>query len=113
MFAEAPSVKGPDMATMEATPGPRTKVYVAVWISLLLIVAAEVALTYARPPAGTLLAGLLVLAMLEAALGLMYFMHLKYERRILFWALIPGLLFVFFLMNQLWSDALRLHSMHP
>jgi cytochrome c oxidase subunit IV len=113
MFAEDPSVKGPDMATMESTPVPRTKVYVAVWISLLLIVAAEVALTYARLPSGTLLAALLVLAILEAALGLMYFMHLKYERRILFWALIPGLIFVFFMMNQFWSDALRLHSMHP
>jgi len=104
-------MKGPDMATMQSTPRPRTKVYVAVWISLLFIVAVEVGLAYAGLSAATLLAALLVLALLEAALGLMYFMHLKYERRILFWALIPGLMFVFFLMNQFWPDALRLHSL--
>jgi cytochrome c oxidase subunit IV len=86
--------------------------YVAVWLSLLLIVAAEVALTYAGLPAGTLLAALLALALVEAALGVMYFMHLRYERRTLFWSLIPALIFVFIMMNQFWSDAHRLRSLH-
>jgi caa(3)-type oxidase subunit IV len=88
------------------------RLYVAVWLALLLIVAAEVALTYAGLPAGTLLAALLALALVEAGLGLMYFMHLKYERRILFWSLIPALIFVFIMMNQFWSDAHRLRSLH-
>ena len=64
-------------------------------------------------PAGTLLAALLALALLEAGLGVMYFMHLKYERRILFWSLIPGLIFVLLLLNHLWRDAARLISLHP
>ena len=42
------------------------RLYVAVWLGLLLIVAAEVALTYARLPTGTLLAALLALALVEA-----------------------------------------------
>lgn len=88
------------------------RLYVAVWLGLLLIVAAEVALTYAGLPAGTLLAALLALGLVEAGLGLMYFMHLKYERRILFWSLIPALIFVFLMMNQFWSDAHRLRSLH-
>jgi cytochrome c oxidase subunit IV len=88
------------------------RLYLAVWLGLLLIVAAEVALTYAGLPTGTLLAALLVLAVLEAGLGLMYFMHLRYERRALFWSLIPGLIFVFIMMNQFWSDAHRLRSLH-
>ena len=88
------------------------RLYVAVWLGLLLIVAAEVALTYAGLPTGTLLAALLVLALVEAGLGLMYFMHLKYERRTLFWSLIPALIFVFLMMNQFWSDAYRLRSLH-
>ena len=88
------------------------RLYVAVWLGLLLIVAAEVALTYARLPTGTLLAALLALALVEAGLGLMYFMHLKYERRTLFWSLIPALIFVFLMMNQFWSDAYRLRSLH-
>ena len=41
----------------------------------------------------------------------MYFMHLRYERRTLFWSLIPALMFVFIMMNQFWSDAYRLRSL--
>jgi caa(3)-type oxidase subunit IV len=99
------------MAAMESTPGPGMRLYVAVWIGLLLIVAIEVALTYAHLPAGTLLAGLLVLAIFEAALGVMFFMHLRYERRALFWSLIPGLILVLLMMNQFWPDAYRLASL--
>ena len=101
-----------NMATMESTPGPRMRVYVAVWLGLLAIVGAEVALTYARLPTGTLLSVLLALALVEAGLGVMYFMHLRYERRTLFWSLIPALIFVFIMMNQFWSDAYRLRSLH-
>ena len=97
---------------MDSTPGPGMRLYVAVWLGLLLIVAAEVALTYAGLSTRTLLAALLVLALVEAGLGLMYFMHLKYERRTLFWSLIPALIFVFLMMNQFWSDAYRLRSLH-
>jgi hypothetical protein len=38
----------------------------------------------------------------------MYFMHLKYERPRLFWSLIPTLIFVLFMMDHIWPDALRL-----
>ena len=100
------------MAAMESTPGPGMRLYVVVWIGLLLIVAIEVALTYAHLPAGTLLAGLLALAIVEAALGVMFFMHLRYERRTLFWSLIPGLILVLLMMNQFWPDAYRLASLH-
>lgn len=87
--------------------------YIVVWVGLLLIVAAEVALTYAGLPSGTLLAALLALAAVEAGLGVMYFMHLKYERRLLFWSLIPALIFVLLMLNHLWRDAHRLITLHP
>jgi cytochrome c oxidase subunit IV len=106
-------VKGQDMAAMESMRSPGMRFYIAVWIVLLLIVGVEVALTYARLPFGTLLAGLLALAILEAAIGVLYFMHLRYERPLLFWTLIPGLVFVLLMMNQLWPDAYRLLSLHP
>ncbi len=70
------------------------------------------ALTYAGLPAGTLLAALLALASVEAGLGVMYFMHLRYERRILFWSLIPGIIFVLLMLNHLWRDAARMISLH-
>src|SRR2546425_9069234 len=93
---------------MEPRPSPGMKMYVTVWIGLLLIVGAEVALTYARVPVGRLLALLLVLAVVEAGLGLLYFMHLRYERPSLFWSLIPALVDVLILMDHFWPDALRL-----
>ncbi len=105
-------MKGEDMATMGSSAGPGMRFYVAVWLGLLLILGAEVALTYAGLPAGTLLAALLALALVEAGLGVMYFMHLRYERRTLFWSLIPALIFVFIMMNQFWSDAHRLRMLH-
>ena len=99
------------MAEPASAPDPGMRLYLAVYVSLLLIVAVEVTLTYLRLPTGTLLLALLTLAVVEAGLGLMYFMRLRYERR-LFWSLIPALVFVFIMMNQIWADAHRLRSLH-
>jgi len=88
--------------------GPNLRVYLLVWIGLLLIVGAEVALTFAGLSVGVQLAGLLLLASLEAAIALLYFMHLRYERPSLFWSLIPALVVVLILMDYFWLDAVRL-----
>jgi caa(3)-type oxidase subunit IV len=84
------------------------KRYVIVWLCLLTIVALEVAVTLSHPPAGWLLAGLLMLAFIEAALGLLYFMHLKYERRSLMWSVILAVMIAVVLMDHFWLDAFRL-----
>jgi cytochrome c oxidase subunit IV len=96
------------MAVTAPGEQPGMKLYVVVWVGLLLIVGVEVLLTYEHLAAGTLLAWLLALAFLEAALGVMYFMHLKYERRSLFLSLIPYLLFALVMMDHFWADAVRL-----
>jgi len=96
------------MTAIAPRRGPTMHLYGVVWIGLILIVGLEVFLTYERLPAGTLLACLLGLALIEAALGVMYFMHLKYERPSLFWSLIPYLIFALVLMDHFWADALRL-----
>ncbi|HMA40140.1 MAG TPA: cytochrome C oxidase subunit IV family protein [Gemmatimonadales bacterium] len=100
---------------MTTTPqprhGPTMQVYVMVWIGLVCIVGAEVLLAYAHLRTGVLLACLLALALVEAGVGLLFFMHLKYERARLAWWLIPVLLFVFLLMDHLWPDAFRLAAM--
>jgi heme/copper-type cytochrome/quinol oxidase subunit 4 len=84
------------------------KRYVIVWLGLLAIVAVEVAVTLARPPAKLLLAGLLLLALIEAGLGLLYFMHLKYERRSFMWSVILAVVIAVVLMDHFWLDAFRL-----
>ncbi len=96
------------MAVTASGRQPSMRLYVVVWVGLLLIVGVEVLLAYEHLAPGTLLGWLLVLAFLEAALGVMYFMHLKYERRSLFLSLIPYLLFALVMMDHFWPDALRL-----
>lgn len=89
-------------------PEPDLRLYVLIWIALLVIVGAEVGLTYLHLPTGTQLGALLALAFIEASLGVLYFMHLRYERAILLWSLVPTLLFVLVMMDHIWPDALRL-----
>ena len=99
------------MPSAESSSGSGMKFYAVLWAGLLGIVIVEVLLTYAglRPLALTI--SLLALALIEAAVALLYFMHLKYERPILFWSLIPALVFVLVLFNHLWPDAFRVTSM--
>lgn len=99
--------------TATASPAPGMKLYVGVWLGLLVIVAAEVALTFAGLSEGSLLAALLALAVIEASIALMYFMHLRYERRLLFWSLIPALVFVLLMLNHVWRDAARMITLSP
>lgn len=93
---------------MESSPGSRMKSYFGIWIGLICIAGIEVFLTYRDFSVHQLLAVLLILAFIEASIAMMYFMHLKYEKPSLFWSLIPAVLFVLLMMNQIWPDAYRL-----
>ena len=92
-------------------PSPGMRFYVVLWAGLFGIVIVEVLLTYAhlRPLALTI--SLVALGLIEAGVAVMYFMHLKYERRILFWSLIPALVFVLVMFDHFWPDAFRVGSM--
>jgi heme/copper-type cytochrome/quinol oxidase subunit 4 len=96
---------------MEAKHEPTMAGYVGIWIGLLCIVGIEVFLTLMKLPAHELIASLLVLAFIESAIGLLYFMHLKYEKHILLWSLMPAVVFVLFMMNHFWPDAFRMVSL--
>ena len=80
---------------------------VGIWVAMLLLAGLEVFVTYRHPSMPALITMLLVLAGVQAFLGLMYFMHLRQERALLGWSLIGALIFVVLLMNQVWPDALR------
>lgn len=92
---------------LPAATGARMSRNVMIWVAMLAIVALEVVVTYRRPSMPVLIGALLLLAAVQAFLGLMYFMHLRHERGLLGWSLVGALLFVLALMNQLWPDALR------
>jgi len=85
--------------------------YVAIGAGLMVIVGIEVILTYQHLPPRTLMFSLLCLACLEAFVAILYLMHVKYERPILFWTIFPATLFVLLLLCYLWPDAFRMASM--
>jgi heme/copper-type cytochrome/quinol oxidase subunit 4 len=85
--------------------------YAGIVVGLMIIVGIEVVLTYQHLPVRTLLFSLLCLACLEAFVGIMYLMHVKYENRLLFWTIFPATLFVLVLLNYLWPDAYRMARM--
>ena len=87
--------------------------YLPVYFVLLGIFFVEVFLSFQRLSIGTLVMILLLLAVCNASLGLMYFMHLAQERRALFLSLIPVTIFVLLMMNMIWSDSVRLLHMRP
>jgi hypothetical protein len=57
---------------MEANREPTMAGYVGIWIGLLCIAGIEVFLTLMKLPTHELLAALLVLAFIEAGIGLLY-----------------------------------------
>ena len=85
--------------------------YVGIGVGLMVIVGIEVILTYQHLATRTLLFSLLSLASLEGFVAIMYLMHVKYERPILFWTIFPATLFVLVLLCYLWPDAFRMASM--
>ena len=96
------------MASAAPEQQPSMGTYLGIWVGFLAIVGIEVAITYSRPETKHLLFMLLILAALEALIGLLYFMHMKYERKILFWTIVPITIFVLFMMDHVWADAYRL-----
>ncbi len=98
------------MANVASNRDPQMKFYILVWISLLCIVGIEVFLTYRGFSTHVLLTALLLLAFIEAGIGLLYFMHLKYDRPILLWSFVLSIVFVLLMMNQIWPDAYRMVS---
>lgn len=85
--------------------------YVGIWIGLVCIAGIEVFLTYRGLSTHELLLVLFLLAIIEAGIALAYFMHLKYESPGLVWTLVPFVIFVLLMMNQIWPDAYRVDSL--
>ena len=88
------------------------KLFISVWVWLLLITGVEVFLGYIQIPIHLMLTILIGLSIIKAALIVAYFMHLRFERLSLVLTLVPILivciclmLFVFFpdsLRSQKW-----------
>ncbi len=89
------------------------KIFVIVWVSLVMLTGVEVLLAYQHLLIKVMLALLMSLSVIKASLIISYFMHLRYERRSLVFTLMPALLFVICMMFMALPDSIRLFQMRP
>lgn|SRR5215831_4552766 len=99
------------MNTAETANGS-LKTDVIVYVCILVLSGVQIVLAY-HTRGSQLLVRMLAVAVIQAGLGVMYFMHLLDERRSLRLALIPAAVFVLLMMNMIWSDSFRLLHMRP
>ncbi|HXJ87033.1 MAG TPA: cytochrome C oxidase subunit IV family protein [Candidatus Binatia bacterium] len=83
---------------------------VIVYCAILAIAVVQVVVAVTMGPS---LGRLLLLAVIQGYLAVMFFMHLRDEKPSLRLALIPGTLFVLVMMNMIWADSFRLMVMKP
>jgi caa(3)-type oxidase subunit IV len=100
------------MSTAERANGSLKK-GIIVYVCILALSGLQVVLAYQHAPGAQLLVRMLAVALIQAGLGVMYFMHLLDERKNLRLALIPATIFVLLMMNMIWSDSFRLLHMRP
>jgi cytochrome c oxidase subunit IV len=89
------------------------KIFVIVWVSLVMLTGVEVLLAYQHLLIKVMLALLMSLSVIKASLIISYFMHLRYERRSLVFTLMPALVFVVCMMFMALPDSVRLFQMRP
>lgn len=92
---------------------PTTKVFVTVWIGLVILTAIEVWLGYVQLSPGLMLVSLLGLSVVKAGMIISYFMHLRYERFSMTLWLIPAMVICICLMAIFFPDASRALHLRP
>ena len=95
-----------------AIEGATTKLFVQVWVALLVLTGIEIFLAYEQFAVLIMLTALVGLSIIKAVLIIAYFMHLKFERLSLFLSLFPILIMCIILMLILFlPDSMRLGQM--
>ncbi len=82
-------------------------IFVRVWVFLLVLTAVEVWLAYVHASPALMLGALLGLSILKTIYIIGYFMHMRYERRLLRWALFPPVILMILALLFLLPDAAR------
>ena len=91
-----------------------TRLFVTIWVMLLVITFVEVFLAYERVPITIMLIVLMGLSLIKAAMIISYFMHLRFERLGLFLTLIPAMVFcICMMLIVFFPDSVRLLHMRP
>ncbi len=104
------------------------RLYLMVYAAIVFLAALQVFVAYhsrfdmlrSHDPNGVghvdtarLLLRMMMIAVVQAALAISVFMHMRWERRSLMLALIPTTVFVLLMMNMIWTDSFRLLHLKP
>lgn len=84
------------------------RLYLVVWVALLVITVIEIAFAYRHLPVALMLTLLMGLSLVKAGLIMAYFMHLRYEKPSLVLTLIPSLVICIILLLIFFPDSLRI-----
>lgn len=85
---------------------------VIVYVCLLVLAAIQFVIAYSSINPSQMFARMLVVAIIEASLALLFFMHLS-ENRGLLWFVVMFNVFVLLAMQYGWTDAFRLSGGVP
>lgn len=83
------------------------KLFISIWVWLVVLTLIEIFLAYKPMPIHLMLIVLLGLSIIKAALIVAYFMHLKFERLSLILTLIPMLVICICLLFVFFPDSFR------
>jgi cytochrome c oxidase subunit 4 len=84
-----------------------TRLFLSVWVWLLLLTALEVFLGYIHLPVAYMLVILMGASIIKAALIVAYFMHLRFERLNLILTIVPALVICICLLLVFFPDSFR------
>jgi len=105
----------PDVQAHEPAAGYTDTVgkYLVIYLCILALAALQFVIAYSHIDAGAMLARMLLVAIAEAGLALLFFMHLWGERRgfLLFVIIFTG--FVLLAMQYSWTDSYRMDTGVP
>jgi len=99
------------MATAEGHKSSAGK-YVVVYLCILAIAALQFVVAYSNITAEQMFTRMLILAVVEAALALLFFMHLS-DNRGLLWFVVIFTVFVLLAMQYGWTDSFRIAAGVP
>jgi len=100
------------MATTEQSRGGVGK-YIAIYICILIIAGLQFVIAYQNIDTGQMLTRMLVLAFVEATLGVLFFMHLLDETRGLLWFVVIFTVSILAAMQYGWTDSFRIERGVP
>lgn len=87
--------------------------YLVVYICILAIAGLQFVIAYQNIDSGQMLTRMLILAFVEATLGVLFFMHLWEEKRGLLWFVVIFTVSVLVFMQYGWTDSFRLQRGVP